>query len=312
MDDLIRLTVTVPGEEEELLCACLAMHVPYGWEEDTLPTGETRALVYAENEAFLAELRQALFLMLPGAVVLSEAVPRKDWTLAWREFFTPVEAGSRFLVLAPWMEDSINDPGGRIPLIIEPKTAFGTGHHASTALCLKAVSDLADAGRIRAGMEFLDLGTGTGILGLACVQCGLHGTGLDIDMLAVENSRENAALNGIATTSANPDGDTAVLSAMDGDTAVLSGKDGDAPFRLGRGSIDDAEGPYDVILANILARPLMDMADAITARLKPGGVLVLSGILEIQAGDVAEKYMACGLPAPEKTLLGEWASLVWS
>ena len=296
MDDLIRLTVTVPGEEGEMLSACLAMHVLYGWEEDSLPTGEIQAVVHTENEEFLAELRLHIEQMLPSASLQTEITPCKDWTLAWRDFFTPVEAGRRFLVLAPWMEEARKNPGGRIPLIIEPKTAFGTGHHASTALCLTAISDLADAGRITEGMEFLDLGTGTGILGLGCVKCGLHGTGLDIDMLAVENAEENAALNGVATSSSG--------SPLDGSSP--------SPFQLGRGSIEDATGPYDVILANILARPLMDMAGDITARLKQGGVLILAGILVTQADSVAARYVECGLPAPQKTTMGEWASLVWS
>ena len=288
MDDLIRLTVTVMGDDAELLSACLALHVPYGWEEDTLPTGEGRAVVHAENEAFMTELTQALRQTLPGARLERDTAPRKDWTLAWREFFTPVEAGSRFLVLAPWMEEEKKKAGVRTPLVIEPKTAFGTGHHASTALCLGAVSDLADAGRIGRGMRFLDLGTGTGILGIACVTCGLTGLGLDIDMLAVENALENAALNGVDAGADSP------------------------VFAVRRGGIEDAPDSYDLILANILARPLMDMAGEITARLKPGGALALSGILGTQAAMVADAYMAHGLPEPVVTADGEWVSLVWA
>ncbi len=288
MTDLIRLTITVPGDDAELLSAALAVNVPYGWEEDTLPTGEAVAFIHAENQAFLAELEQALKLLLPSVSLRRDQVPNKDWTLAWREFFTPVEAGSRFLVLAPWMAEEIASPRGRTPIIIEPKTAFGTGHHATTALCLEALSGLAEAGTIRPGMAFLDLGTGSGILSIACVSLGLRGIGLDIDMLAVENALENAALNKVSANAAN------------------------APLRIARGSIDDAEGSFDLIVANILAQPLRDMAPAICSRLAAGGVLVLSGILDVQAESVMAVYREQGLPQPEKVLRGEWAALVWS
>lgn len=287
MPELQRLEITVPAEQEDMLSAVLAMNVPYGWQEDVLATGEIKAIVHAEHAVFMAELEQAVTSALPDALLARSSVPHTDWTVAWREFFTPVEAGSRFLVLAPWMEKE-RAATTRTPIIIEPKTAFGTGHHATTALCLEAVSDLADQGRIRSGMRFLDLGTGSGILGIACVTLGLTGLGLDIDILAVENSLENAALNNVAATGDNP------------------------AFAVSRGSIDDAPGDFDLVLANILAQPLKDLAPAIMKRVKPGGCLVLSGILGIQADGVAAVYTALGLPVPARVDRGEWTALVWS
>ncbi len=287
MSELQRLEITVPEEQDELLAAVLAMHVPYGWQEELLPTGELKAIVHAENEAFMAELAQAVTLSLPKAAQARSNVPRTDWTVAWREFFTPVEAGSRFLVLAPWMEKE-RAATSRTPIIIEPKTAFGTGHHATTALCLTALSNLADQGRIKSGMRFLDLGTGSGILGIAAVKLGLTGMGLDIDLLAVENSLENAALNDVEAGGHSP------------------------AFSVRRGSIDEASGDFDLVLANILAQPLKDMAPDIIRRVAPGGCLVLSGILDIQADSVAAVYTGLGLPAPVRLNMGEWAALIWS
>jgi ribosomal protein L11 methyltransferase len=286
MPDLIRLAVTVDGDTEDMLSAVLAVHAPAGWEEESLPTGEVRALVHTDNPDYAAELESAIRARLPSAAVSRGRVEDTNWVLAWREFFTPVAAGSRFLVLAPWMEEERRTTE-RTVIIIEPKMAFGPGHHDTTALCLTAIADLADKKRIGTGMRFLDLGTGSGILGLGCSLLGLTGLGLDTDILAVENARENCAANAIACDGASP------------------------VFSIRRGSIADADGEYDIVLANILARPLKEMAPGIVARRGKDGVLVLSGILGIQADSVAAAYMDAGLSEPRRMVSGEWTALVW-
>ena len=287
MPNLIQITVTVDSDIEDVLSAVLAMNVPQGWAEETLSTGEIQAVVHTENPMQATEIETTVHAVLPDAVISRNVVKQKDWMVAWREFFTPVVAGSRFLVLAPWMEEERRTTD-RMAILIEPKMAFGTGHHETTALCLGVLSDLADAGRVSSGMHFLDLGTGTGILGIGGALLGMTGLGLDIDLQAVENALENCDLNGIV-------------------------HDGSSPvFAVRRGSIDDAGDGYDLILANILAAPLISMAPAIVNKLRKGGAVVLSGLLTIQADNVTAAYMAEGLPAPRRKESGEWSALIWA
>ena len=282
MKTIHRLEIVVAESDYDCATGLLALEVPFGWEEQSLPTGETRFRVHCEQKDFLERLQQLLKQTVPAAESALSELEETDWLAAWRQFFTPVCCGNHFVVLPPWLADTQDFPG-RTPILIEPKSAFGTGHHATTALCLRVVSDLLEAGRLQQGQHFLDLGTGSGVLGIGCCKFGLTGEGLDIDPLAVDNAVENRALNAIAPENT-----------------------------VAEGSIDAVAGKqFDLVLANILARPLTEMAADIVRACRPGGCLVLSGLLEIQADGVTAAYKAQGLPEPRRIIDGEWAALVW-
>lgn len=289
MASLSQLVITLPQTHTERdadkVLALLASHVSHGWEEQSLPTGELRFVVYFTVPESAAALSALAAATVPGALIRQSIEDEKDWVEVWKEFFTPVEGGRHFLVLAPWMEKERTETS-RIPIIIEPKTAFGTGHHETTALCLAAVSLLADEGKIQPGMRFLDMGTGSGILGLACAKLGLAGEGFDTDLPAVENALENRLINGVSPSD----------------------------FVVRQGSVEAANGPYNLILANILAQPLRDMAQALTLlrdSQEKHPLLILSGLLDIQADGVAAAYTAYGRETPRRLSRGEWVALLF-
>lgn len=281
---LFRLVIVADEEDMDRVSGMLALDAAFGWEEESLPAGETRFTIHCEAEDHLRRLREHVQAVAPQAAATLERVERQDWLAAWRQFFTPVLCGSRFVVLPPWLAAAEDFPG-RVPILIEPKSAFGTGHHATTALCLRVLGELLDAGRVQAGQSFLDLGTGSGILGIACARSGLSGIGLDIDPLAVANARENRILNGV---------DAASFELSEGGVAAVAGRG------------------FDVVLANILARPLMEMAPQLVATRAPAGCLILSGLLESQADAVEGAYMMQGLPRARRSIDGEWCALVWA
>lgn len=280
MSTLLRIALTLPACYEEAPAVLFEL-APQGWEE--LEQGSSiRYTIHYENQNAGCAAVEALRRRWPDAPMTVDEGEAEDWAGAWKDFFVPIVCGKRFEVLPPWhLQD--HDPS-RTPIIIEPKMAFGTGHHATTALCLEAIDDLFQRGRIRPGMRFLDLGTGSGILGIGLSRLGLIGMGLDIDPQAVDCATENIAVNN-------------VTGAM----------------RLTVGSLECLPNglQFDFVVANILSGPLIEMAPALTERLIPQGCLVLSGILTEQGESVIAAYNPL-LPGPLRTVQnGEWVALIW-
>ncbi len=282
---LERLEIIVEEEDFALAEALVGQALAYGWEEESLPTGQIKLTLHCEDGALLDNLAQEVQNFLAEAECRRSKIVQADWTNAWKEYFTPIEVGD-FVILPPWLEESYENIKNLHPIVIEPKSAFGTGHHASTVLCLKAITTLYHEGKIKAGQRFLDLGTGTGILGIACTKYGLTGYGLDIESLAVDNAKENCGINKVQN------------------------------FPIELGSIDKAKGEkFDVVIANILAGPLREMAEDIMAAVNDSHVLILSGFLGTQVADLEKAYEKMGKARQfrQETDMkdGEWISLYW-
>lgn len=281
--DLLKIEFSLPAEDYDAAVIFMATAIQHGWEESQAVDGTTHFSTYLENHDAGREVARQIAEKWPHSGVKTDVRMNEDWGSSWREFFTPIECGDRFEILPPWLKDEGH--AEFTPIIIEPKMAFGTGHHPTTALCLACLADLQRSGAIAKGMKFLDLGTGSGILGIGLAKLGLTGLGLDIDPQAISCAEENAVINNVADA-----------------------------FKVAVGSIsaqpDDAI--YQVLVANILSKPLIFMAPDILKHVAPGGCLVLSGILVEQAPDVIRAYVRLGLPEPVQRNEGEWCGLMWT
>lgn len=231
-------------------------------------------------EALYTEAPEAAYLSrIVGREITVEPLPDQDWIRLSQEGLPPVRAG-RFFVYGA--HDAGTVPHGVIPMKIEAGLAFGTGHHETTALCLTALSDIA---RQRQFFNVLDLGCGTGLLAIGAAKLWKRRVlASDIDPVAVEVTRDNARANGVGplVTAVTAEGLTNPLLA--------------------------GGAPYDLLIANILAGPLTQLAPAISRALAPGAVLLLSGLLTNQEKLVTSFYQSLRFIGTRRS--GPWSALV--
>ncbi len=231
-------------------------------------------------EALYTEAPDAGYLSrIAGRTITVEPLPDQDWIKLSQEGLPPVRAG-RFFVYGA--HDAGQVPHGVIPMRIEAGLAFGTGHHETTALCLAVLSDLA---KERSFRNVLDLGCGTGLLAIGAAKLWKRPVlASDIDPVAVEVTRDNARANGVAplVRAVTADGLT---------SPVLAGG-----------------APYDLLIANILAGPLTQLAPGIIRSLAPGAVLLLSGLLRNQEALVTSFYRQLRFVGRHR--MGPWSALV--
>ncbi|WP_373191319.1 50S ribosomal protein L11 methyltransferase [Halomonas sp.] len=231
-------------------------------------------------DAMLDRVRQAWaveFPQEPCPEVEVELLADRDWEREWMVDFQPLRMGEWLWIVPSWHAPPAPDA---VNLLLDPGLAFGTGTHPTTALCLAWLDSLAVAGELQ-DRAVLDVGCGSGILAIAALKLGArHATATDIDPQALQASRDNAERNGVT----------------------------EADLRLGYPEQLEA-GNFALVVANILAGPLVAMAEEIAGRLAPGGRLALSGILEGQAEEVRRAYRDQGLVMDEPTTREGWVLL---
>ncbi len=262
---VIELGREPPGRAEEACLALGAIAVSLGdaGDESLLEPapGETplwreirlKALFEESAEPAILAATLTAVLELPEGAIQVEHVAERAWEREWLKDFRPMRFGQRL-----WVCPAGQPPGSPHAVVLEldPGLAFGTGTHATTALCLEWLE-----GRPLEGLSLLDYGCGSGILALAGLKLGARSaTAFDIDPQAITATRENAVKNGLSDR----------LTVVERAAAI--------------------SGPFDQVVANILARPLVELAPALARHCIPGGAILLAGMLETQGEEVARAY----------------------
>ncbi len=230
--------------------------------------------------AKLEEIRRGLFhlnqIRPVGDLIITERA-EEDWAHTWKEFYQPVRVGRKVVVRPPWQD--YEEAPGDVVVILDPGMAFGTGTHPTTRLAMTGLE-----AAIRAGDAVLDVGTGSGVLAIAAARLGAVSVDAnDIEPVAVRSARENVERNDL-----------------------------DVPVRVEEGTAG-LDGPfpktYSLVVANIIARVLIELVEGITGSVADGGTLVLAGIIEGREADVIAAYGAHGFAVTDRDQIEDWVGM---
>ena len=246
-----------------------------------LDVDEDKEKVLADVRAALAEMQE--FLDLGECTIIESETEDKDWINNWKQYFKQFYVDD-ILIIPSWEEVKPEDRDKMI-IHIDPGTAFGTGMHETTQLCIRQLKKY-----VTKDTELLDVGTGSGILSIIALKLGArHAVGTDLDPCAVPAVEENKEVNGIPVEA---------FDMMIGN--IINDKE-----------VQDRVGyeKYDIVTANILADVLVPLTPVIVHQMKPGAVYITSGILDVKEEVVKEAVVAAGLEVVEVTHQGEWVSV---
>jgi ribosomal protein L11 methyltransferase len=269
----IQLSLDIPRDQYDLMVAVLSEIDFYAFEE----TPACLKAFIMERDYDAARFAEAVEAYFPGqAIAISqEVIAAKDWNAEWEANFNSVRVGDFCEVHPP---HRTADAAVRYHVMVAPKMAFGTGHHATTWLMLDQCSRIEFG-----GMSVLDMGSGTGVLGILARQLGAtRVTCIDVDPWSEENCKENAALNHIDD-----------LEIILGDVAAIPAE------------------CYDIILANINRNVLMADRDSYVASLKVGGIIAISGFYDFDESKLAAHFTAAGLKPLERRTKDNWVMMAF-
>lgn len=238
------------------------------------PSAVRGAVAQADRE--LGHLQA--FGLRPIGDLSARLVHEADWANAWKTHFPVLRVGQRIVIRPTWRRH--RRLPGDVVLALDPGMAFGTGLHPTTRLCLASLESLADRGALE-GARVADIGSGSGILSIAAGLLGAASVlAVDVDPIAVEASAANARRNRLGR--------------------VIRSREGSAPT---------GEGPFDLVLANLIASLLVALADGLVADLRPGGTLLASGIFANREAEVVAAFEARGLEIARRWAEGDWVAL---
>ena len=256
-------------------------------EPDEKRPDQWRIHAYFDRQPGWEELQVLETLAADSDPVIEQLDAATDWVRVSQQGLEPIRAGRFFVHTPTHYKDR---PADAVCFEVDAGLAFGTGQHATTSGCLAALDRLETSGARFTNVA--DIGTGTGLLAFAALALWPEAKAIatDIDPVAVEVSRDNAAINGVKLGHGAGELLLAVANGMD--SAMLT-----------------ARAPFDLLIANILAGPLIELAPAFAQATAPGGTIILAGLLDTQADGVTEAYKALGCSITERSS-GEWTVLV--
>jgi ribosomal protein L11 methyltransferase len=292
----VEVTVVATQDTEEALCDFLFSEGAGGLVTEEVPGEPLRIAIRASFAGrvpivplvegltrYQGELAALGFSGATGPVDVRQ-IPIQDWGRIWKEHFKPLPVGTHLVIAPPWEHGPF--PGGRLLIWIDPAMAFGTGHHATTRMCLEALEAFMDQWPGSRGPVVLDVGTGTGILAIAAASLGAHRVvAIDTDPEACEAARKNLALHECAGR----------VQVLTGGLEIL------APDQR-----------FDLILANLDARILPPLFHVLQKRLAPGGRLIAGGILLGEAETLVAAALAAAFRIVDRRTEGEWLCLTLS
>ena len=243
--------------------------------------GEDTAPLLERVKEALEELR--MFMDIGECSITESETEDKDWINNWKEYFHQFYVDD--ILITPSWEEVKEEDKAKMIIHIDPGTAFGTGMHETTQLCMRQLKKY-----VNADTEILDVGTGSGILSIAALKLGAkHAVGTDLDPCAASAVKENLEANDISEES---------MDMILGN--IIDDKE-----------IQDAVGyeKYDIVAANILADVLVPLTPVIIHQMKKGGIYITSGIIDDKEETVVEAVKAAGLEVLEVTYQGEWVSV---
>jgi ribosomal protein L11 methyltransferase len=311
----LELSVTCDPEAVEAVSELFSRHVeggvaieePYDLRDDgqahvPVPGAPVSVRAYvpadAAGEEARARVEEGLWYL--GRIDLGKVgslavrqVAEEDWANAWKEHYHVLHLGRRTVIKPSWRD--YEPAPGEVIVELDPGMAFGTGLHPTTRSCLVVLE-----ATIRPGDRVLDVGTGSGILALAALKLGAERVlAMDVSDVAVAAARANAAANSVA-------------ERLDVRHATLEGAAGEPYFPLppGLSVLGPEIGEYDLVLANIIARVIAQLAPALVRAVRPGGTLVASGIIAERLHEAEDPLRAAGLSVVERVQDGDWVTLL--